>query len=546
MIKRNNGTICMLLALILAWINIIPSNWELTLVHSEDIIKMVDANGTEVISEEIAGFKNYPYFGKNNTVNGKSWYYTGNVITETTIKENWLDQGALSDHWVLIIPFDNSHFLENLNLIDQNLQNIHGVIFTYSGNPQITNPAPSGNTYPEVISFGKLETLKQSNIESYSYPNNVNYKITHQHNYYQYWDVMSPAFKYYVAVLWFWGFITISHIFWTWCIKKDYSTHLQKIILFVPIFFTSYTLIDYVYFLSCPWTATSGVQYLQIVQIALVTIFNTLFVGLCWFVSQGWSIMRSSFTRQELSSITMIVGIFYLVYSAYFIASDIPSLKIVIIIILIIMYIFVTITCIKNSFQNIKILRSHIALTGRDEITMEALKLKRYMMFCFVIISTVFYINKIIYSCLYTFIEDNKIWRNLIVANLFIELTIISAFLFLFRSRKWPEYFSLDLMYRQLGLQEDQEALPKSVIMNAVVPSNWVTDNKGTDMVLSGWETNYYKIRDYIEPQIAMLLDTSEQDPYKLSHMTHQDFRSNIYSDIKFAIEERCESSDSD
>ena len=40
----------------------------------------------------------------------------------------------------------------------------------------------------------------------------------------------------------------------------------------------------------------------------------------------------------------MIVGIFYLVYSAYFIASDIPSLKVVIIVILIIMYVWVALT----------------------------------------------------------------------------------------------------------------------------------------------------------------------------------------------------------
>ena len=51
--------------------------------------------------------------------------------------------------------------------------------------------------------------------------------------------------------------------------------------LFVPIFFVAYTLIDYVYFMACPWSQANGVQYLQIVQIALVTIFNTLFVGLC-------------------------------------------------------------------------------------------------------------------------------------------------------------------------------------------------------------------------------------------------------------------------
>jgi hypothetical protein len=191
---------------------------------------------------------------------------------------------------------------------------------------------------------------------------------------------MNPAYKYFITVICFWGMITVFHVLWTWCLRKDYSKHIQKIMLFIPIFFLAYTLIDYVFYNACPWKAANGVQYLQIVQIALVTIFNTLFVGLCLFISKGWSIMRNSFTREELSSITMIVGIFYLVYSAYFIASDIPSLKVVIIVILIIMYFWVALTCIKNCIINIRSLKSHIEVTGADEIIMESLQLKKYLM----------------------------------------------------------------------------------------------------------------------------------------------------------------------
>mmetsp|Transcript_25191 Transcript_25191/g.29031 ORF Transcript_25191/g.29031 Transcript_25191/m.29031 type:complete len:208 (-) Transcript_25191:429-1052(-) len=204
-----------------------------------------------------------------------------------------------------------------------------------------------------------------------------------------------------------WGLATILHIFWTWCLKKDQSMHLQKIMLFVPVFFLGYTLIDYVYFNACPWNQANGVQYLQIVQIALITIFNTLFVGLCLFISKGWSIMRNAFTREELSSITMIVGIFYLVYSAYFIASDIPSLKIVIIVILIIMYVWVALTCVKNCLVNIRTLRSHIMITGAEEIILDALKLKKYLMVNFCAITFLFYLNKIVYNGLYTFINNN-------------------------------------------------------------------------------------------------------------------------------------------
>jgi len=192
-------------------------------------------------------------------------------------------------------------------------------------------------------------------------------------------------------------------------------------------------------------------------------------------------------------------------------------------------------------------LKSHIAITGPEEIILDALKLKKSLMIYFAIITTLYYFNKILYSALYTFITDNSICRNLIIINLFVELIIVMSLLFVFRARKWPEYFSLDILYRQLGNMDDHEALPKSVIMTAVMPSAWTTNNAKMDMVLNGYETNYFKIRNYKDPQVAIILEASEQSPYHMQKMTHQDFRSNIYSEIKLAIEEENnDSSDSD
>mmetsp|Transcript_13118 Transcript_13118/g.13089 ORF Transcript_13118/g.13089 Transcript_13118/m.13089 type:complete len:80 (+) Transcript_13118:319-558(+) len=79
----------------------------------------------------------------------------------------------------------------------------------------------------------------------------------------------------------------------------------------------------------------------------------------------------------------MIVGIFYLVYSAYFIASDIQNLRIAIIVILIVMYLWVALACLNNCIVNIRTLKSHIEMTGRDEVILESLKLKRYLMINF-------------------------------------------------------------------------------------------------------------------------------------------------------------------
>jgi len=358
---------------------------------------------------------------------------------------------------------------------------------------------------------------------------------------------MHPAFKFYIISISLWGLITVFHIFWTWCIKKDHSKHLQKILLFIPVFFAGYTLIDYIFYYSCPWNESNGVQYLQIVQIALVTIFNTLFVGLCCFISKGWSIVRNSFTREELSSITMIVGIFYLVYSAYFIASDIPSLRVVIIVILIIMYVWVAITCLRNSLVNIKTLKSHIEITGPDEVILESLKLKKSLMTNFCIMTMLFYTNKIIHSALRTFIDKNSVVRDIIIVNLFLELFIIIYFLLTFRSRKWPEYFSLDIFYERIGANDDQESIPKSLILSAHVSSQWMLNKESKDLNINGTEANSLDNTKYKQPQVAVLLDSSDQERQQFAKIAGDDFKRELLADVQLAIEEEgSDSSDDD
>jgi hypothetical protein len=468
---------------------------------------------------------------------GKAWYMPYEQIDKNFFTQNCSDaENDENTEWVLIMPFNNQFFTENLNSINLDMPLVESVIFTYSGNPQITSKAPE-NENPRIISFAKKEELLQKGILNMTFPQETTNTIIHSHVYESFCYIMNPTFKFFITVICLWGLITIFHILWTWCLRKEYSKHIQKIMLFIPIFFLGYTLIDYVYYKACPWSETNGVQYLQIVQIALVTIFNTLFVGLWCFISKGWSIMRNSFTREELSSITMIVGIFYLVYSAYFIASDIPSLKVVIIVILIIMYFWVALTCLKNCIINIRTLKSHIGITGNDEVIMEALKLKKYLMVNFWIITCLFYFNKIIYNALYTFINENTLARDLKIANLFVEFVIISYMLFVFRARKWPEYFSLDIMYHQLG-QGDEEQMPKSVVLNAIVPSRWVVDNSKMDLTLNGYEVNYLKIRNYRDPQLALIMESWEQDIIQVAKLGPEDFKVRVLGDLKIAVEE--------
>lgn len=515
------------------------SNAELTLVDSHDYLQFNKTTGESVFISEISGFKNYQSFVKNNSFTGSAWYFNfSGAFNESFLNNSCIAQNKTAESWILITPFDDSNFVNNLNLLNSKYKDsIKGVVFTYEGNPQISNPAPD-NAFPKIISFAKDEIMKTNNVSSISYPNSKDSIVALSHNYYDYWYIISPAFKFYIIAIWLWGLSIILHVVWTWWLKKEHSTHLQKTLIFIPIFFLVYNLLDYIYYNSCPWISISGIQYLTIVQIALVTIFNTLFVGLCWFISKGWSIMRTTFSRDELSSITMTVGIFYLVYSAFFIASDIPSLKLVLTLVLIVMYIWVVVSCTRNWFINIKVLNSHIRITGADEILIDSLRLKKFMMINLFLIIFLFYCNKIAYNSIFTFVNDNYIWRNLIIVNMFIELVIICYMLFIFRSRKWPEYFSLDVFYQDIGNNENNDRIAKIVVLPAALPSKWALNQTKADILLNGKEIKEIKNRNFKDPELALLFETSEIDWKAIQRQSELETKCSLYSEIKLAVED--------
>jgi hypothetical protein len=47
-------------------------------------------------------------------------------------------------------------------------------------------------------------------------------------------------------------------------------------------------------------------------------------------ISKGWNVARSSLTRNDLSSITLLMGAVYLTYSAYYVSINIQGMKLLI------------------------------------------------------------------------------------------------------------------------------------------------------------------------------------------------------------------------
>src|SRR3569833_109477 len=85
--------------------------------------------------------------------------------------------------------------------------------------------------------------------------------------------------------------------------------------------------------------------------VTISTIYKTVFIALVLLVSNGWNVARSTLSRNDLSSITLLMGAVYLTYSAYYVAINISGMMLFIGFILNLLYLILFIVIVKNTLE---------------------------------------------------------------------------------------------------------------------------------------------------------------------------------------------------
>lgn len=78
---------------------------------------------------------------------------------------------------------------------------------------------------------------------------------------------------------------------------------------------------------SCPWENQIQSKYLVMAIVTFSTIQQTVFISVILLLAKGWGYARQSLSRDDLSTITVVMGGVYLVYSAYFVTSAVDELS---------------------------------------------------------------------------------------------------------------------------------------------------------------------------------------------------------------------------
>lgn len=183
--------------------------------------------------------------------------------------------------------------------------------------------------------------------------------------------------------------------------------------------------------------------------------------------------MRRNFNWEELSNISMTVALFYLIYSAYFIVQDFSSLKFSISMVLAFMHAWIVFQSSKSIYKNLWILNENIWIAGND-ITLEALRLKRVIMIQIWISIVLYYSNEVIYTFVYGFTSGNEASSWIYMAKYFLTIMIVFIFFIFLRARKWPDYFSVDLQLQQELINNQGEVVHRPPIMNNILRKGWI------------------------------------------------------------------------
>ena len=127
--------------------------------------------------------------------------------------------------------------------------------------------------------------------------------------------------------------------------------------MIIPVFKLLRVLAYGYYIGACPWQDQMTARYLLMALVTISTIYQTVFAALLLLISKGWVIMRPFLSRENATTLTVLMGAIYLAYSAYYISSDTSGVKSLISGVITVLYIIIFVFVMKNTLHILFTLR---------------------------------------------------------------------------------------------------------------------------------------------------------------------------------------------
>ena len=153
-----------------------------------------------------------------------------------------------------------------------------------------------------------------------------------------------------------------------------------------------------------------------------------------------------------------MMGAIYLVYSAFYVSINIEGMKLFISVVLNALYLILMVIVLKNASETRNLLKAQQRCIHDNEIDQlqESIDLKVGIMTKFIVIAVFYFGFELVINGLIPSVElaakqsthsgsqsTYNPWEEVI--QQYYDLAIILCILFVFRARKWPEYFTVGL-----------------------------------------------------------------------------------------------------
>lgn len=125
---------------------------------------------------------------------------------------------------------------------------------------------------------------------------------------------------------------------------------MQRVLTMVSVMKALEDLLYTIVFKSCPWEPADIAEeaYLRMGKVTEVTFTYTFILALLYMLSKGYNITIQVMDKNHTTNLTIVLGITYLVYSAYFLSSDSSNMKVFVNSLLAVMYLVQGATNFRN------------------------------------------------------------------------------------------------------------------------------------------------------------------------------------------------------
>jgi hypothetical protein len=150
-----------------------------------------------------------------------------------------------------------------------------------------------------------------------------------QHTFVERCYLLNPVWPTHLALAGAWLLVAFAWWLLTYRINKAHTLYMQRILFLVPCSKFLECMINGLFYNACPWLGAQdpGEKYLEMARISIITVVYTMMLALFYVISRGWQTLIFQMTRNQATSLTMIMGGVYLCYSAYFLSSDFSGIS---------------------------------------------------------------------------------------------------------------------------------------------------------------------------------------------------------------------------